>query len=278
MNINIIASAPTTVVVQVTPAMAKEWLTYNTRNRSVSRVTVLKYREDMMHGRWEFDGSPIRFSKAPRLLDGQHRLHALASLEGVKDFSLQFLVILGLEDHSQMVMDQGHKRTPGQQMALKGEKNANLKASIAKHVLVFDNDLFFRDNMVQNALSTSLKEKWISENREHMAWIDSVAPRLSTVGCTGSVVGAAFVLFRRIDERLADEYFWKLVSGEGLFSPDPALAVREYFRKQRVHNRARKTRDEFEVLFRGWNKIREGKTLKYVSATRPGQEKFPMPR
>lgn len=67
-----------TVVEEITPAKAREYLKFNTRNyRKLSRATVKTYAEDMKNGKWELNGEPICFSESGMLKDGQHRLAAV---------------------------------------------------------------------------------------------------------------------------------------------------------------------------------------------------------
>ena len=48
-------------------------------NRRTSDNQVLKFQADMENGRWHFEGAPIKLSKTGKLLDGKHRLTALAN-------------------------------------------------------------------------------------------------------------------------------------------------------------------------------------------------------
>lgn len=66
---------------QVTPEIAKRWLTRNPRNRVARPATVARYARDMAAGKWHLDGSPIRFDATGTLLDGQHRLAAIIESE-----------------------------------------------------------------------------------------------------------------------------------------------------------------------------------------------------
>lgn len=109
--------------VLVTSTVAEKWLATQRVNRVLNRHTVLAYRRDMIDGRWAFTGDPIRFDVDGCLIDGQHRLTALSLTEGYPK-TLEFVVVRGLPPEAQLSMDQGRRRSSGQQLQLTGIKNS----------------------------------------------------------------------------------------------------------------------------------------------------------
>jgi len=106
-------------VVVVTPSLAKEWLTYNSRNRKVGQVYVDQYASDMSKNMWVFNGDAIVFGVKDGeviLLDGQKRL--LACVKSGSNF--RTLVVKGLPDTVQSSIDQGQIRSAAQQFQLLG--------------------------------------------------------------------------------------------------------------------------------------------------------------
>lgn len=64
--------------VQVTPELAKTWLVeHNDRNRRLVVERVTRYTERMVNDSWLRDGNTIAFDRNGRLINGQHRLHAV---------------------------------------------------------------------------------------------------------------------------------------------------------------------------------------------------------
>ena len=67
-------------VVLITPAMAQELLLMNTFNRPLSAAKVAKYAALMKAGAWAYNGEgSISISRTGKLLNGQHRLHAIVN-------------------------------------------------------------------------------------------------------------------------------------------------------------------------------------------------------
>lgn len=113
----------------VTPEMAKNWLTTNIKNRNVSDTLVNHYARQMKLGLWELTGEPLIFS-SNKLLDGQHRLHALIKAE----VSLEFLCVFNVNDSAFAVMGTGKTRSAGDIFSITDIKNANnMAAGIRKY-------------------------------------------------------------------------------------------------------------------------------------------------
>ena len=111
----------------ITPRVATEWLQYNASNRPLSKSVVDRYVREMRNGAWDNDGSPIRFSKTGRLLDGQHRLNAVA----ISRVSIEAVVMRGLGDDSFKTMDTGKSRGGADILGIAGFKNTTKAAAIA---------------------------------------------------------------------------------------------------------------------------------------------------
>ena len=123
-------------IADITPDLAEKMLSYNTQNRSKSDGSVYSYLADMQKDEWRFTGDPIRFHKNGKLLDGQHRLTAISRLNAGE--AVRALVVTGLDDEDQMVMDQGRKRTAGDQLGIKGVDSSHLVASAIKWIILYE--------------------------------------------------------------------------------------------------------------------------------------------
>lgn len=90
----------------VTPEMACEWLKSNRQNRPLRRMVIEGYKREMLAGRWKLTHQGVAFDHAMNLLDGQHRLHAIAE-SGV---SVWMMVSFNVEADSRLVIDDHAKR------------------------------------------------------------------------------------------------------------------------------------------------------------------------
>lgn len=113
--------------VDVTPAMAREILAQNTSNRSLLTTYVQKLAGAMQRGEWTVNGEPIQIAQDGTLLNGQHRLEAVA-LSGC---TVPMLLVRGLPVRAQKTMDSGARRNLSDVLALHGEANtASLGATL----------------------------------------------------------------------------------------------------------------------------------------------------
>ena len=65
-------------IMKVSPEMATKWLEKNIVNRRIRDYKVNAYARDMKNGDWRLNGEAIVFNKSGQLVDGQHRLNAIA--------------------------------------------------------------------------------------------------------------------------------------------------------------------------------------------------------
>lgn len=72
-------NAPITTFEFITPEIAKEYLKLNMAcNRRIDTQRVKELTTDIQNGNWQINGDTIRFNKKGELIDGQHRLTAIA--------------------------------------------------------------------------------------------------------------------------------------------------------------------------------------------------------
>lgn len=95
-------------VVEVTPEMAQHLIdNANFGNRKLRPSLVSKYAKLMRNGDWKLSPETIAISKTGRLLNGQHRMHAVVQSGGTH----RFLFATGFDDDVFGVLDRGAKRS-----------------------------------------------------------------------------------------------------------------------------------------------------------------------
>lgn len=97
-----------TMIMSVSPAMAREWLANNVvNNRKVNKHIVSSYASDMLAGRWRLTHQGLALSVDGRLIDGQHRLTAILQA-GVP---IEMMVTYGVPHTAFDRVDLGKSRT-----------------------------------------------------------------------------------------------------------------------------------------------------------------------
>lgn len=95
-----------TILIYVTPAMAREWLKSNTDNRPLRTGHVEALRAAFERGEYKVTHQGLAFDAQGVVLDGQHRLHAIALIND-PEASFPMLVTRGLERETFNVIDTG---------------------------------------------------------------------------------------------------------------------------------------------------------------------------
>jgi len=251
----------TAFVVDITPALAEQWLKMNTNNRLVREAHVVALSKAMLAGEWKLNGDTIRMNSS-LLLDGQHRLMAVVR-SGV---TIQSLVVTGVSSDVFDTIDKGRKRTTGDTLHLRGEKHASLLAGTARALIELESC-----SMV--ILARSDKEIVDCINR-HPSARDVISHNCGTRALRKlkiyppSLYMAIRVLASEKDKTLADLFFAHIDDGD-VFQPDePVSILRERLIETRSTSRAH-TREAVAILtIKAWNATRAGKKVGVLRALR----------
>lgn len=246
----------------VTPEVAKKWLKKNKKNRPLNKYRVMRYSEDMKAGRWEFTGEAIRFSEDDTLLDGQHRL--TACVEANTPFPS--IVLRGIKNEAQLVMDQGMARTKASQLSLLGYKRTRPLASAATALW-----------RIQGGRARLRTHGATPSNGEVMSIIRNthdLIPRLEEFYGFPHTPGlrvrhgegvAMFVLMARHNEPKAREFFSGYLEGAGLASGSPMLAFRNKILQARTKGHKIQGEEFITWMAYGWRSHLKGKKISRIS-------------
>lgn len=250
-----------TIKVIVTPQTAQLWLDTEIKNRFVQRISMLSYRADMIAGRWAYTAAPIGFDWDGHLIDGKNRLTALSEIT-TRDFMIMFAVARGLDPESQMFMDQGARRTAGQQLGLKGITSGTAIAAGVKLAMVWERGLMFADRWsTANPVTHTEVIEWAQTHPSAVLACQQFLHRIRQIGLRPSA-GLAFVL--RVAPALPEElelFIDEMYHLENLKPGSPTLAFAK--RLARVRNDANmilSDTDQLGFLIRTWNAWVNGST------------------
>lgn len=281
----------------VTPADAQGWLEENVLNRNISWETVGNLSDQIKANDWQLDGNAIKFGIATPefieeltnkvgehdikvgdnvLLDGQHRLLAIIDA----GIPVPTYVIHGLDPKAQMVMDTGRRRSLGDQLKLRGEKNTQqLAATITRVILTRIGEKALRTPARYRPSTAQALRFLDKEPTIRQAVIEGRRTATKLGGTSLAVLATCFYLFNDIDTAGCDEFFERLRDGEGLPSGDPILMLRN---RLIANNRNRGETPPYIVqawVIKAWNSFRKDLPMSQVSFRAIGQnpEAFPEP-
>lgn len=174
----------------VTPALAAQWLKNNFRNRPVSEDVVAAYARDMQSGVWTPTHQGIAFNDRDELIDGQHRLLAVVRC-GV---TIHTMVTFGLPSkipESEMTtmdaVDRGRTRSVGDQLKIQhGLKQGTV---IAAACMVLSR-LCFGQRL--RRLSVGQVLEIYAEYRPTLDWLIERRPKAHGLRAAGVLAAFAF--------------------------------------------------------------------------------------
>lgn len=254
--------------VRITPDMAKQWLRADeeaghANYRALDKKLVSRYARDMQKGMWDYNGETIKFNCNGRLVDGQHRLHAIVQ-SGV---SINSEVITGIE-HVYSI-DRGKNRGVAAVLRANGEKNPNnLAAAVVMYVK------YMRGRILHHAReSVSLAEvlQTLDKNpgiRDSVRIIENHrrgGHKQTYFSC--SALAPLHYMTQGIDKEQSDLFFNALFAGhmEDMTADQtiPPIGLREFL----IWNRTKPANERLETIrlfasaIKAWNAFFTGKRL-----------------
>lgn len=255
----------------ITPDQAAAWLENNTHNRPLRQCRVAKYARAMERGLWRYNYQPIIVSRDGLILDGQHRLWACVESNAVFESD----VVFGADSAIMDSIDMNATRSSGDQAHLGGVKNANVAASAALLILMFE------DGNIDSVRNTKLyptNQEVISRASDPaiQASIRVAMPSKHICRRLGASTFCHYV-FHRQNAELADRFFAELASGAMLAEDNPVFQLRKRL-EENNRSRSKLPQDVIIALFfKAWQKYRANKRMKVLSwrSTGPSPEPFP---
>lgn len=220
----------TLLVMLVTPDMARGWLATQANNRRVTPGRVSQFARDILAGNWMLNGETIVFDENGRLLDGQHRLHAVIEA----GIPVRMAVARNVPAAAMATLDQGRPRGLGDVLQIDSQKNANLLAAIVRWVYKYEH------TAMQSQGPISHSELLVTLER-HPKILDSVQ-MMTSLPRIGAPAPIGFVHYwgaRTTSAAKADEFAHSLahgsdMGGNGLPAGHPIFLLRERLLRERL--------------------------------------------
>lgn len=244
----------------VTPDMALDWLTaeINCQNRKLKPPIVRKYARDMAANNWTFNGDTIKFDWNGKLLDGQHRLHAVIEI----GHPVQFLVVRGLNPDAYTAIDTGARRTAGDMMQHIGSKHSSAAAAAAK-VLQWYETGQSEFNVLHSTAQLVAVYRAHPRLEEHVArYDDSALRKKMRTGAAWPVV--SYLVSSHLPD-LLETFTQGVMDGANLQKGDPRHTLREWFFNRLQNRRAARNDERFNIISKAWNAHVEGRRVQLLS-------------
>ena len=251
------------------PDEARELLANGAPNRPVKKHHVARLATDMGNDDWGQHGNPIVRDQNGRVIDGQHRL--LAVIES--GATIEFCFVDGVDAAMQDSMDTGARRSLGDQLAMRGEKNTNALASAITLAMVWE----LNGKLVNFANFSHAGALRFFD--QHPGLRDSTNFTLQfakKIKYPAGLAGAIHYRMAQLSPNDADLFWVLLGSGRVIENSEVIANLRDKFQTSSKSDKtAMKRVYRAAVTVRAWNAWVTGQNLKQISWAPQRGEKFP---
>ena len=145
---------------------------------------------------------------------------------------------------------------------LTGHKNANILASTAKFLIIYERDLLSANTAHYRVSNSEIAE--FIEAYPQIEWsVDFAGKNSRHIDCGPSPVAIAhFLIAGRCGQEVANDYLGALASRVGLEEGDPVIAVDNRLRILRTNKSRPAVKFLVDLLIRGFNHRQQGKAIK----------------
>ena len=239
----------------ITPALAKQLLEQNPKNRNISQRAVDAFANDMKNGRWNNNGQTFVISESGYLLDGQHRCAAVLQSR----VTISAFVVRGAPDAVFSTLDTGRSRSLADLLSIDGYMNTKKLQATAAICWAY----------VSGAAVTYKPTKAAAFDfiKAHPYMAHTVSETTKANKFPHSAL--ASVVFLANENRKFDfevsQFIDGVAHGDSLAKGDPRLTLREWYfsRSGRVGMRL-KNHAIFAAVARAWSAWAKGDALSLI--------------
>lgn len=245
----------------VTPELASKYLSSNQGNRKISQRQVNFYYKQMVAGEWGATGDTIKISSEGRLLDGQHRLHALIRY----DNPIEMFIAEGVDPELFPMIDTGKPRTASDVLSSSGVGRPTNLASTAKHIMIYDEDQLGKAKHKDAAPSHKRILDFVRANPE----LEQIVEYASSINNKFKfmplyMLATLYWIISHKNHAKAHEFMSQYGSGIGLSEDSPVRLLRERLMMDTVQKKKLSTRDKAALFIMSWNLFITGKTQSHL--------------
>ena len=165
-------------LVNITPQVAKNYLSYNTQNRKESTRNVMFLVEQMKKGLFLENGESIVFDSNNNLLDGQHRLMAIAK----SGLSFHIPVVRGAMKKAMATYDTGKNRSSVDVLGLNGFKNCSILSSFSKLIYKYETKgSKSKHTNAYNRTETLTNQQILDFCNENIDWVQEIIRNVANI-------------------------------------------------------------------------------------------------
>jgi hypothetical protein len=263
-------------VKNIGPSEASALLARNVANRPLRPRYVESLSRQMQDGYWQLVGDPIRIAEDGRLLDGQHRLHAILT----SGTTQQFVMVDGLDERAQLAMDSGIRRSFADILQMAGESNCRNIAAVTRLALMRDLGYSYSDMAAGSVqFGSSELQATLDKHPELRDAAREGQSAFNAMRIPASFAGFGWWEFGHINADDRDEFYRKIREKDFFGPTDPVSRLYTTMLENAASSRDIPRLTKFALFIKTWNHFRDGTEGKVLYWRRGGAnpESFPTP-
>jgi hypothetical protein len=212
-------------LVTLTPEMALKLLEHNTLNRPLNQQHVSRIVRQIQDGKWRFNGDTIKIADSGDVVDGQHRLWAVAESKR----PVETIIVYGVPREAFSTIDTVRKpRSGADVLALCGAPHYRDKVAAAlAWLLRWQRGVIVQYRAPRNKIENSDIEEAYANHPAMTAAIERIMPAISGLA-PPSVMGFLYYIFASRNQEIADRMVEVLENPSGVGVRDPFFRLRVY--------------------------------------------------
>jgi len=268
-------------VEKITPALAEEILDHSkehVRNRKIHDTHVAWLSDQMKSGKWKTNGEPIIMDEEGHLMDGQHRLYAVA-LSGC---TIETVVTRGVDRATFASIDTGVGRTTADVLSINDEPNAPiLSVALGWFHRYEQGKMLF--SLKTSGFTSAVAISQLKRNgpiHEAVTWACGMKRTVILQKVSASSLAFLKYMFSMHKPILADEFFELVADIRGDHPGTPTRVLRDCIIKDERSRNPASSLEMMALIVKAWTAFLNGtKPLAYVwrrtGATPESFPKFP---
>lgn len=255
-------------VTTISPHAAEKLLANNVHNRPLKTSLVNRLTKIIDENRWVLNGDTIVVDTKQRLLDGQHRLHAVIRARQ----PIRTILVTGVDPEVFHTIDQGVKRNSADIFHVCGVKNAT---TVGAAVRIFWQVKKCKPNRIGASQPTPEMDERVALFDEN-PWIEDavaqvVRQRQHLKGFPLTMFAGLFCAFREYNESAADAFLYHCVTGK--VRGNPACTLKQKMLWLMEQDYTISAQAKCALIRVAWNHFAEGKPLSTLEV--PANLDFP---
>ena len=196
----------------------------------------------------------MKISTAGQLLDGQHRVNAVAEA----NVTVSMIVVREIPAEVIPTVDAGAKRTYADALKIRGEDNTSALAAVTRRAVLWAGGYRTRTGSLS---PTATELTAFFEQHGQLRGSAEIATKLAAgTLLPASIIGLCHWLFNDIDPDEAGEFLARFADGDSLAADDPIAALSNRVVQMRVGGGRVNETEALALVILAWNARRSGET------------------